>query len=69
MYHPKDAVGDGITATMIMGAAGFTVSAIQNTLTRQNVTAWGVFTRTGGTITIFGSMQQLNSIVWVWAGD
>ena len=53
-YHPKDAVGIAIESTLITGAAGLTVSAIQNTLTRQNVTGWGVFTRTGGIIAIFG---------------
>ncbi|KAL9101727.1 MAG: hypothetical protein Q9163_003049 [Psora crenata] len=55
-YQPKDAVGHGVTTTLIMGGVGLTVSAIQNTLTRQNVGAWGVFTRTGGAITLFASM-------------
>ena len=53
-YHPKDAVGSGIYATLITGGAGLTVSAIQNTLTRQNVGAWAIFTRTGGVIGLFG---------------
>ena len=39
---------------MIVGGAGLFLSAVQNTLTRQNVTGWGVFTRTGGTIGMFG---------------
>ncbi len=34
--------------------AGLSLSAIQNSLTKQNVGAWGVFTRTGGTIAVFG---------------
>ncbi|KAK4696098.1 hypothetical protein P7C71_g1763, partial [Lecanoromycetidae sp. Uapishka_2] len=53
LYQPKDAVGIAIESTLILGAAGLTVSAIQNTLTKQNVSGWGVFTRTGGTIAIF----------------
>lgn len=53
-YQPKDAVGSGIYATLITGGAGLTVSAIQNTFTRQNVGAWAVFTRTGGVIGLFG---------------
>jgi hypothetical protein len=53
-YHPKDAVKAAINGTMITGAAGGLVSAIQNTLTKRNVSAWGVFTRTGGTIAVFG---------------
>jgi hypothetical protein len=53
-YHPKDAVKAAINGTMITGAAGGLVSAIQNTLTKRNIGAWGVFTRTGGTIAVFG---------------
>jgi hypothetical protein len=49
-YHPKDAVGGAVKATLVTGAAGAFVSTIQNTLTKQNVGAFGVFTRTGGTI-------------------
>jgi len=52
-YHPKDAVKAGINGALITAAAGGLVSAIQNTLTRKNVSAWGVFTRTGGTIVVF----------------
>ena len=54
-YKAKDAVGVAIESTLILGAAGLTVSAIQNTLTKQNVSGMGVFTRTGGTIAIFGT--------------
>ena len=54
-YHPKDAVTESIKSTMITGGAGAMVSAVQNTLTKQNVTAWGIFTRTGGTIAVFGA--------------
>lgn len=60
VYHPKDAVGKAIEATLILGAAGLTVSAIQNTLTKQNVSGWGVFTRTGGTIGMFGQLSWDN---------
>ena len=55
VYHPKDAVGLAIEATLILGAVGLTVSAVQNTLTKQNVSGWGVFTRSGGIIGLFGS--------------
>ncbi|MCJ1246542.1 hypothetical protein MMC30_003750 [Trapelia coarctata] len=56
LYQPKDAVTAGIKSTMITGSAGAMVSAIQNTLTKQNVSAWGVVTRTGGTIAVFAAM-------------
>ncbi|KAH6721324.1 hypothetical protein DL95DRAFT_393824 [Leptodontidium sp. 2 PMI_412] len=55
-YHPKDAVKAAINGTMITGAAGGLVSAIQNTLTKRNVSPWGVFTKTGGTIAVFAAM-------------
>ena len=58
VYQPKDAVAEGIRTTLITGGAGLFTSAIQNTLTRQNVSGWGVFTRTGGTIGLFGSLSR-----------
>ena len=59
MYQPKDAVTLAIRSTIIMGGAGLTVSAIQNTLTKQNVSAMGVFTRTGSTIAVFGTIPSI----------
>lgn len=61
VYKPKDAIGDMVTATMIMGGAGLTLSAVKSTLTRQNIGAWAVFTRTGGTISLFGEIQRIGS--------
>ncbi|GAM83202.1 hypothetical protein ANO11243_011880 [Dothideomycetidae sp. 11243] len=55
-YHPKDAVGAAVKATMITSGAGAFVSTIQNTLTRQNRGAMGFLTKTGGTIAVFGAM-------------
>ena len=55
-YHPRDAVGGAIKATLVTGTGGAFVSAVQNTLTKQNVGAWGVFTRTGGTVATFGKI-------------
>jgi hypothetical protein len=55
IYQPKDAVGAAIKATGVTSLAGLFVSTIQNTLTKQNVGAFGVFTRTGGTIAVFGT--------------
>ncbi|RDL32522.1 Uncharacterized protein BP5553_08978 [Venustampulla echinocandica] len=52
-YHPKDAIRNTINAAMITGVAGFGVSAVQNTLTKKNYGAWGVFTRMGGAMAIF----------------
>lgn len=50
----RDAVGLATKGTLILGGAGLFMSAIQNTLTKQNVGMFGVITRTGGTVGIFG---------------
>ncbi|KAF7845905.1 hypothetical protein BT93_L0118 [Corymbia citriodora subsp. variegata] len=55
-YHPKDALGAAIKGGLITTGAGALVSAIQNTLTKQNVGAMSIFTRTGSTIAVFGAM-------------
>ncbi|KAK3055876.1 hypothetical protein LTR09_003110 [Extremus antarcticus] len=55
-YQPKDAVGASIKATGVTSLAGLFVSTIQNTLTKQNVGALSVFTRTGRTIAVFAAM-------------
>lgn len=54
VYHPHDAIGAAITGTMITGGAGLFMSAVQNALARKNVGPWGVFTRSGSTIAVFG---------------
>lgn len=56
IYQPKDAVGAAVKATGVTGVAGLFVSTIQNTLAKSNVGAFSVFTRTGGTIAIFGML-------------
>lgn len=54
-YVPLDAISRTIKTTTIMTTSGLFVSAVRNTLTKENVGAMGVFTRTGGTIALFGS--------------
>ena len=53
-HHPQDAIGAATKALLMTGGAGLFISAIQNSLQRENVGALGVFTRTGGTIATFG---------------
>ena len=59
-YHPQDAVGQTLPATMIAGTAGLLASAVKNTLTKENVGPMGIFTRTGGHIALFG-MENLRT--------
>jgi hypothetical protein len=52
-YHPKDAVNAAIQGTLVTTSAGVLIAAVQNTLTKRNVSSWGVFTRFGGTVATF----------------
>jgi hypothetical protein len=62
-YQPKDAVKAAINGTLIVGSAGLAISAIQNTLTKRNVSPWGVFTRTGGTAAMFGMFDLFQTLI------
>lgn len=53
-YTPKDAVQASLDATKLAGGAGLLVAAVQNTLLRENIGAFGVFTRFGSTVALFG---------------
>ena len=66
-YHPKDAVSSGIMGASVAGGAGLLFAAIQNSLAKQSVGAWGVFTRGGGTITSFG--MHLGRSNWLLSVD
>lgn len=54
VYHPRDAIASATKTTMLTGGVGLFASAVQNTLEKRNVGPWGVVTRSGGTIAIFG---------------
>jgi len=53
-FERRDAIGQGVKGTLIVGGVGAILSGIQNSLSKQNIGAFGVITRTGGTIGIFG---------------
>ncbi|KAK3376761.1 hypothetical protein B0T24DRAFT_677626 [Lasiosphaeria ovina] len=52
-YRPKDAIAAGVNGALVTGGAGLFAAAIQNSLQKRNVGAWGIFTRGGATITTF----------------
>ena len=58
VYQAQDAIGMGFHAAMLTGGAGLMISAVQNSLTKQNVGAMGVFTRYGSTTTAFGEQAS-----------
>ena len=56
MYEPQDAVAKFTRGALVVGSAGFLLSAVQNTVAKHNVGALGVVTRFGGTTAIFGTV-------------
>lgn len=55
-YEFKDAIAGTVAMTGAMGGLGLFFSAVQNALTRQNIGAWGVITRYGGTTATFAAI-------------
>lgn len=53
-YHPQDALARTVRTTMVTGGVGFLVAGVQNTLAKQNVGVFGVFSKFGGTFATFG---------------
>lgn len=54
-YAAKDAITESVRSAQFTGSAGLLLAAVQNTLARENVGAFGVFTKFGGTIALFGT--------------
>lgn len=57
-YHPQDAIGLATRATVLAGTAGLFAAAVRNTVAKENVGAFGVFTRFGSQIGTFGRPDQ-----------
>jgi len=55
-YHPQDALGASVRSATLTGAAGLFLASVQNTVAKENVGAFGVFTRFGRTIGLFAAM-------------
>lgn len=56
-FKPGDAVDIGLKGGAVGALAGAFLSGAQNALARQNYGFWGVFTRSGGAIVMFGTIQ------------
>lgn len=54
IYEPRPVLKDAMISGLQGGAVGLLVSSIQNSLGKHNKGAFGVITRTGGTIGLFG---------------
>ena len=57
-YHPQDAIGTMIKDSLTVGGAGLFVAAVQNSVSKQNVGAFGIFSRFGGTSAMFGTFTN-----------
>lgn len=64
-YQPKDTIGETMKGTAVLGGAGLFVSAVMTALTKKNVGAFAVFSRTGGVAAMFGEriVSRLESTV------
>ena len=67
-YHPQDAIENTVSSGLRVGGAGLLLAAVQNTLTRENIGAFGVFTRYGGTVALFGTQTLANDLISVTDG-
>lgn len=55
-YEYQDTLGRSTRSALITGAAGALLAAVQNTVARDQTSAFGVFTRFGGTIGLYGTI-------------
>lgn len=53
-YERRDAIGLGVKGSLLVGGVGAILSGVQNSLAKQNVGAFGILTRTGSTVVMFG---------------
>lgn len=55
VYHPQDALAKSARAAALTGAAGLFFASVQNTVAKEQIGPFGVFTRFGGTIGLMGT--------------
>ncbi len=63
-YHPKDAIGGGLTGAVVIGSAGVLVSALKVALQSRGLGASGVFKQVGGTTGLFGMLSLPYSTIF-----
>jgi len=65
VYQPQDALGRSARSAVLTGAAGLFIASVQNTVAKEQIGPFGVFTRFGRTIgllTAMGGTFQFASI-------
>jgi FtsH-binding integral membrane protein len=58
VYEPQDAIAKFTQSAVIVGSAGLLLSAVQNTVAKQNLGAMGIVTKFGGTTAMFGMLDH-----------
>lgn len=60
VFHPQDAIGQGMKTATYTAGAGLFFSAVQNSIAKHNVGTMGVLTRTGSSVALFGMREGQN---------
>lgn len=55
-FEPQDAIGKAIKNAAMLGGAGLFLAAVQNTVAKQNVGMFGVFSKFGSSTALFGGL-------------
>ena len=53
-YEPRDLIKETTKTTLMVGGVGLFAASVQNSLARQNLGSFGIFTRFGSTVGMFG---------------
>lgn len=61
-YHPKDALKSATNGALVIGSAGLLIAAAQNSLSKKNYGAWGLFARGGGTVATFSTLLSIGLV-------
>ena len=59
VYQPQDALGRSARSAVVTGAAGLFIASVQNTVAKQQIGPFGVFTH-------FGTTIGLLSMIWTF---
>ena len=63
VYTPQDALGRSARSAMMTGAAGLFIASVQNTVAKEQIGAFGVFTRFGRTIGLLSTIKSISELV------
>lgn len=53
-FEPQDAIGKATKNAAMLGGAGLFLAAVQNTVAKENVGMFGIFSKFGSSTALFG---------------